>query len=84
MAWKTAEPTLHAADGNWINPPHLEGSLPDTEHGAASTENLAFRRQYQKGFILGLDILRAFDACCFLQRKKYCYGAPAFQCGSGR
>jgi hypothetical protein len=31
VGWlKRAEPTLHAADGIWGNPPHLEGSFPDT------------------------------------------------------
>jgi hypothetical protein len=30
MARKTAEPTLHAADGIWGSHPNLEGSFPDT------------------------------------------------------
>jgi hypothetical protein len=49
MARKTAEPKRPAADGIWGSPQHLEGSFPDTDPGAAPTENLGIRRQYHKG-----------------------------------
>jgi hypothetical protein len=48
MAQKTAEPTLHAADGICAIPPNFEGSFLDIDHGAAPTENLDICHIYQK------------------------------------
>jgi hypothetical protein len=53
MARKTFETKLCAADGILGNPPHLEGSFPDTSPGAALTKNLDIHRQYHKRVILG-------------------------------
>jgi hypothetical protein len=49
VGWpERAEPTLQGADGIWGNPPHLEGSFPDTDPGATPTENMSIRRRYHK------------------------------------
>jgi hypothetical protein len=40
-----------------------------TRPGVALTENLSIRLEYHKQFILGLDILRAYDASLDLGRQ---------------
>jgi hypothetical protein len=61
--------TLHTADGIWGSPPHLEGSFPDTDSGVVSTEIWVFVVSITKKFILGLDILHAYDASVALGRQ---------------
>jgi hypothetical protein len=62
MARKTVNPKLQAADGIWERPPHLEGSFPDADPGAVPTEIWVFVTSITNEFILGLDILCAYDA----------------------
>jgi hypothetical protein len=93
MARKTAEPTLHTADGIWGSPPHFEVSFPDTDPGAAPTENLGIRRKYHKDD-LGAGNLAVMQ-CVYGRRAPNAAPlrgrgiamerrAPVFQPGSGQ
>jgi hypothetical protein len=63
MVRKTAEPVLQATDSIWEGLPHLEGNIPDTDCGAARTENLIICHQYREWVHLGEGILHACIAC---------------------
>jgi hypothetical protein len=62
MSRKTVEPTTHIADGVWGSPPHLKRSFSNSNLEAAPTENLGFVADVTNEFILGLDIIRSYDA----------------------
>jgi hypothetical protein len=48
---------LHAADGIWGSPPHLEGRFPDLTLERRPLKILVFVTNITNDFILGLDIL---------------------------
>jgi hypothetical protein len=70
---------LHAADGIWGSPAHVEGSFPDTDPGAVPTENITHE-----------FILSGYDASVHLGRQtqhlaeeELLLWSPVFQPGSG-
>jgi hypothetical protein len=66
---ETAEPTVHAADGIWGRPTHIEESFPNTVPREATIEMLVFVANITNEFILGLAIPRAYDAPVDLGRQ---------------
>jgi hypothetical protein len=70
MARKTAEPALHAAASIWGSHTLLEGSFTDIDPGAALNEKIMLLvSSLTNEFMLGLDLLRAYDASMDLRRK---------------
>jgi hypothetical protein len=53
---------IYITEGVQRNAPHLKGSLPHSNVGAVSTKNFGFVADITNEFILGLDILHAYDA----------------------
>jgi hypothetical protein len=62
MAWKTAEPTLHADDAIWGSSPDHEGRFLTPTLGRLPLKIWIFVASNTNNFILRLDILRAYDA----------------------
>jgi hypothetical protein len=57
--------------------PHLAGSFPDTNPGAAPIENWVFFTSITNEFILELDILCAYEATMDLGRQTLCLAEEA-------
>lgn len=72
MAQKTAEPMFHAVDRIWDSTPHLEGSFPNSDHGAHPLKIWIFVANITNEFILGLDVLRAYNASVDLGCQRLC------------
>jgi hypothetical protein len=62
MARKTAESTLHAADGIWGSLPNLKEVCLTLTLGWHPLKTWVFVADITKEFILGLDIPCAYDA----------------------
>jgi hypothetical protein len=69
MARKRDQPTFYAADGIRGSPSHPERSFPDSEPKAASLKIRGFVADIASEFILGLDILSAYDASVDIGRQ---------------
>jgi hypothetical protein len=60
---------FHATDVVWKSPPHLERSFSNSKPGVASTENLVLSQISPDELLLGLDILRTYEASVDLGRQ---------------
>jgi hypothetical protein len=71
MGRKAAKPTLHVADGIWGSPAHLEGVFLTLTLGQHPLKIWVFIASVTNEFILGLDILRSYDASMDLGHQMF-------------
>jgi hypothetical protein len=69
MARKTADPTFLAANGVWRSPPHLKEVFVTLTLGWSPMKIWVFIANIANEFILGLDMLHAYDASVDLERQ---------------
>lgn len=69
MGQKAAKPTQHDADGIWGSPAYLEGIFLTVTLGWCLLKIWVFVVNITKKFIMGLDILHAYDASMDLGHK---------------